>query len=252
MQDYQGTKFITIGDGDASVFWGHGWGQSHQSFLALCEPLKAMARHVLLDFSGFGESPPPPADWDTADYADHIAALIRAQTDEKVIWVGHSFGCRVGIQLAARHPDVVAGLFLIAGAGLKRKRPVLQALYFKARIAVYKILKRLIPFGLPEDWLRRKFGSADYNSAGAMKNIFIKVVNEDLSDVAREISCPVHLVYGENDTETPPEIGRRFATLIPNAELVVLKDQDHYSVLAAGRHQVTRHLKDFMEGLKQR
>lgn len=248
MQDFNGTKFTTIGDAGVPVFWGHGWGQSHASFLPLCEPLQNLGQHRLIDFKGFGQSDAPPEDWGTAEYADDIAAFIKAQTDQKIIWVGHSFGCRVGLQLAARHPELVSGLFLIAAAGLPRKRPLLKKLYFKTRIAAYKFLKKLIPFGLPEDWLKKRFGSADYNNAsGAVRKIFVRVVNEDLSEIAKTVSCPVQLVYGENDSETPVEIGQRFARLIPNADLIVLKNQDHYSVLGAGRHQVVRALKTFIE-----
>ncbi len=248
MDNFQGTKYLTMGEGDTPVFWGHGWGQSHGAFLDLCEPLKSMGQHKLIDFQGFGQSDTPPEDWGTADYADHIADLIRAQTQEKIIWVGHSFGCRVGLQLAARHPDLIAGLFLIAAAGLPRKRPFVKKLYFKARIALYKSLKKLIPLGLPESWLRKKFGSADYNTAsGAVRKIFVRVVNEDLSDIAKAVPCPVQLVYGEDDTQTPPEIGERLARFIPKSDLIVLKGQDHYSVLSNGRHQVVRALKTFIE-----
>lgn len=248
MDDFQGTKYITLGSGDKVLFWGHGWGQSHAAFHDLAVPLKTMGVHTLIDFPGFGESDTPPEDWGTADYADHIADFIRSHGPKKIIWVGHSFGCRVGLQLAARHPDLIAGLFLIAGAGLPRKRPLWQKLYFKLRIAAYKILKKLTPFGLPQDWLVRKFGSADYQNANqAIRKIFVRVVNEDLSDIARNISCPVQLIYGENDTETPPEIGKRLNTLIPNSELIVLQGQDHYSVLGTGRHQVVTALKTFIQ-----
>ena len=254
IKTFQGTKFVSFETDDSSidVFWGHGWGQDHTAFLNIIEPLKSLADHHVIDFPGFGDSNLPPDDWGTVEYADHIAALVRKETDKLIIWVGHSFGCRVGLQLAARHPELVQGMVLIAGAGLKRKRPLLQSLYFKLRIAAYKILKTLIPFGLPKAWLMKKFGSADYNSAGPMRQIFVKVVNEDLSDVAAKVTCPVHLVYGENDTETPPEIGQRLSKLIPNATLTVLQNQDHYSVLLQGRHQVTRILKTFIESLEQK
>ena len=257
MNNFQGTRFISLGNpsgeetsqSGAAVFWGHGWGQSHAAFLDLCEPLKNLGHHRIVDFPGFGESDLPPAEWGTAEYADHVANLIHIETDKPIIWVGHSFGGRVGLQLAARHPELVKGLFLIAAAGLPRKRPFWKKAYLKGRIALYKFLKKLVPFGLPERWLIKTFASADYKSAGPMRQIFVKVVNEDLSDVATDIACPVTLVYGENDSETPPEIGERLAKLIPNAELIVLNNQDHYSVLGQGRHQVTRLLKSFIERL---
>ena len=80
-----------------------------------------------------------------------------------------------------------------------------------------------------------------------MREILAKVVREDLTDVARQISCPVLLIYGGKDTETPPEIGERLAELIPNADLNVLDTQDHYSLLGDGRHQVAKRVRDFLQ-----
>jgi len=249
VQDFIGTKFIEKGDKDSPlVVWGHGWGQSHASFLDVCAPLEGIAKHVIVDFPAFGDSPMPPDIWGSREYADHMAAFIRARGNAPVIWVGHSFGCRVGLQLAVHHPDIIKGLFLIAGAGIPKKLSLHKSLYFKGRIKIYKLLKALIPFGLPESWLMKKFGSADYNNADpVLRKILVKVVNEDLSDIASSISCPVQLIYGEHDTETPPQIGETLSRLIPNAKLVVLKGQDHYSVLGSGRHQVTSLLKTFIK-----
>ncbi|MBL4804452.1 MAG: alpha/beta hydrolase [Alphaproteobacteria bacterium] len=229
------------------LFWGHGWGQSHRSLLPLAESLSQTGDHILVDFQGFGQSPAPEEAWDSGDYAEAMAKFIRAQTDKPIFWVGHSFGCRVGLELAARHPDLIAGLCLIAAAGLKRKRSPFKKAYFKARIMTYKALKKLIPFGLPEEWLMKKFASADYKNAGNMRQILVKVVNEDLSDVAQKVQCPTLLIFGENDDETPPEFGERYKSLIKDAELIVMDGFDHYTILSDARHQVAHKIKGFVE-----
>lgn len=261
MQVYKNTSaeihYETFGqDNGPDIIWTHGWGQDHAAFMPMAQTFERLAKHTLVDFPGFGDSPAPTEPWSTADYADAMATFIKAQTSGKVIWIGHSFGCRVGLQIAARHPDLIQGLFLIAGAGLPRKRPLHHRLSHTARVYLFKALKKLIPLGLNEDWLRGKFGSADYKNAGPMRDILVKTVNEDLSDIARTITCPVKLVYGEKDTQTPPEIGKRLHALINgsgvnNAEFIELEGLDHYTVLAAGRHQVAPLLKKFIEGLSQ-
>lgn len=241
-------RFETLGKKDAPVVvWAHGWGQSRQSFLPLAANLEPFARHIVLDLPGFGEAPLPAENWGTEDYADEAAAFIKKQIGGPVIWVGHSFGCRVGLQLASRHPELISGLCLIAGAGLKRKRPLHKKIYFKTRILVFKSLKKLIPLGLSEDWLKSKFGSRDYKNAGPLRGILVKVINEDLTAIARTVRCPVALIYGTEDTETPPEFGQRFKMLIPNSELTLLKGQDHYTVLGEGQHQIAPLLKRFIE-----
>ncbi len=241
--------FIRKGVHDGHVFiWAHGWGQSHASFLDMINSLPVSAEHYAVDLPGMGASPVPETVWDTEDYADIMAAFIKDKTTKPIIWVGHSFGCRVGIQIAAKYPHLIKGMALIAGAGLKRKRPVHTHLYIKAKIYAYKSMKQLVPLRLiSEAWLKSKFGSADFKSAGPMRAIFVKTVNEDLSIAASKVACPTLLIYGTNDTETPPEIGKRLAHLIPSSEMVSLDGQDHYSVLGKGRHQVVNLLNRFVK-----
>jgi pimeloyl-ACP methyl ester carboxylesterase len=168
-------------------------------------------------------------------------------TGKPLVWIGHSFGGRVGIQLASRHPGTIDRMMLVAAAGLPRQRSALEQAKLKGRIYGYKALKRLAPLaGVSQDQLRDRFGSADYKAAGAMREILINVVNEDLSEVASKIGCPVQLVYGARDSETPPDIGARLNRLIAGSELAVLDGLDHYSVLGDGRHQVAKRLKSLL------
>ena len=248
MDHFENLHFLKLGEGDPSVFWAHGWGQSHAAFLPWAEKFKASATQILLDFPGHGASPEPSEVWGTEDYADQAARLIRAQTDKPIIWIGHSFGCRVGLQLAIRHPDLIAGLFLIAGAGIPRKRPLWHKIYYGARVKLFKALKKLIPLGLSQEWLYTKFGSRDYKAVSeAMRGTFVRVVNEDLSTAAESITCPVQLVYGAQDTETPPELGEKLHTIIPSSELIILENFDHYSILSSGQHQIAPVLDGFIE-----
>ncbi len=229
--------------------WGHGWGQNRHSMAGLAQSLSGLGDHILVDFPGFGDTPKPQGAWTTADYADLAARLLRELSPgSAIVWVGHSFGGRVGIQLAARHPDLVSHLVLIAAAGLQRQRSLAEQVRLKGRIYTFKALKQLAPLvGMDVAKLRDRFGSSDYKAAGDMREILGNVVREDLTEQAAAITCPTRLIYGENDTETPPEIGRRLAALIKGSQLSVLPGQDHYTLLSTGRHQVARRIRDFVE-----
>ena len=168
-----------------------------------------------------------------------------------IVWIGHSFGGRIGIQLAARHPELLSGLVLIAAAGLRRQRSFSEQLRFRFRRAVYQTARRFAREGPQLDALRSKYGSSDYRSAGALRPIFVRVVSEDLTGQARQIQCPTLLIYGSADTETPPEIGKRYQALIPKSEMVQLDGFNHLSVLSEGRHQVALRIRQFLERLPQ-
>ena len=203
----------------------------------------------MLDLPGFGASPAPPDAWGTADYADAVAEWLAGLPARRRVWVAHSFGCRVGLQLAARHPEVVDGLFLIAAAGLPPRRSLAARVRIAARRWAFRLARRLTPEGPARDRLRERFGSADYRQAGALRPILVKAVNEDLSEVARAVRCPAVLVYGDRDSETPPEFGARLNAMMPQSRLVVLRGFDHWTVLTDGRHQIAQRLGEFLEEL---
>ncbi|MBL3677198.1 MAG: alpha/beta fold hydrolase [Alphaproteobacteria bacterium] len=218
--------------GDTDVVWAHGWGHARANLAPLAHSLAPLGQHTLLDLPGFGDSPAPPEPWGTADYARAVAAVLPGP----VVWVGHSFGGKVGLMLAARRPDLVRGLVLIASSGLKRR----GRLWVRAKIAAFKVTKRVCPWAAG-----RFFGSSDYKNAGPMRATFVRVVNEDLAAEAAAVRCPTLLLYGQGDTETPPEIGRRLAALIPRARLEILDGLDHYTVLTEGRHRIATRIKEF-------
>jgi pimeloyl-ACP methyl ester carboxylesterase len=229
------------------LVWGHGWGHTHAAMLPLAQATGRTAHSILLDFPGFGASPAPPAPWGTEDYANAVAEWLGGLPPRRRIWVGHSFGTRVGLQLAARHPSLIDGLFLIAAAGLPPRRTLPEAARIAVRRWAFRLARRLTPEGPARDRLRDRFGSADYRQAGALRPILVKAVNENLTNAARAVRCPALLVYGDRDAETPPEIGARLNALMPRSRLVVLRGFDHWSVLSDGRHQVAQLLGEFME-----
>src|SRR5690554_2050299 len=120
-------NYVQIGKGPApAVIFAHGWARTHRDFIPAAESLSGHMASLLVDLPGFGETPRPPEGWTTADYADHMAGFIREHVDGPIVYVGHSFGARVGLRLAVRHPELLSGLVLVAGAGLPTQRPALQ------------------------------------------------------------------------------------------------------------------------------
>jgi pimeloyl-ACP methyl ester carboxylesterase len=232
------------------LIWAHGWGHSHAALAPLAEALRQRADSWLVDLPGFGASPIPLGAWGTDDYADAMAEWLAGLPARRRVWVGHSFGCRVGLQLAARHPNSVDALFLIAAAGLPPRRSLWQLARRAPRRLAFKLARAATPEGPARDRLRERYGSSDYRAAGAMRPVLVKAVNEDLSEVARAVRCPVVLVHGESDSESPPEIATRLHALIPGSRLHLLRGFDHWTILSEGRHQVTHRLGELLESLR--
>ncbi len=228
------------------IIWAHGWGRSKADFTPFISALKNSANHYAIDFPGFGESSPPLNAWGTEDYMEITAKWLLSLPPAKRIWVGHSFGCRVGIQLAAKYPELINSMCLIGPAGLPYKLNPLQKIYLKLRIYIFKALKKI--FG-PKPWLMNFFGSADYKNAGPLRKTFVKVVSENLLQTAAKITCHTTLITGEKDTETPPYIAQKYDKVIKNSKVIILNGQDHYTVLGNGRHPILMQIKNMVKNV---
>ncbi|WP_417449069.1 alpha/beta fold hydrolase [Kordiimonas sp.] len=243
---------VTEGRDGQSLIWLHGWGMEHASLKRLASIFKASNKNVLYDQPGFGRTPKLRDGAGTEDYADDLARELEAVPGAPHILIGHSFGGRVAVQMAARHPTLVKAIVLIGGAGLQRRRSA----QFKIRAWVIRNIGRLARFSdalfrtrLRDVYVQR-FGSADYKNAGSLRPTFVRVVNEDLSRTAKAVRCPALLIYGSDDTEAPPEIGRRFESLIPIARFVEVPGFDHWDILGRGAYQCEALIRTFMDDLK--
>lgn len=211
----------------------HGWGGSIQSFAPVHAHLEKDFTVYSLDMPGFGDSPEPPVIWGTKEYAELVEKFLHQLNIEKPIIMGHSFGGRLTIRLAAK--QIAKKIILVDSAGIPPKRGM--GYYF--RVYRFKCLKGILSIpGLhlikPKvlDWYRNKYGSSDYKeTSGVMRGSFIQVVNEDLRPLLSEIKVPSLLVWGDNDTATPLSDGQLMEEKIPDSGLVVLKGTGHFSYL---------------------
>lgn len=176
----------------------HGWGRDSTDFAEILAGVAAVAP----DLPGFGSSPPPARAWGADDYARHLQPVMSRMHTPAVV-VGHSFGGRIAVCLAARFPDLVGGLVL-SGAPLVRVAPPARP----------RLTFRLIRWGhrcgLVSDErmeaVRRKYGSRDYRAArGVMREVFVRVVNESYETQLGTLAGSVDLIWGEDDREVPVE-----------------------------------------------
>jgi pimeloyl-ACP methyl ester carboxylesterase len=232
----------TWGAGPATVLALHGWRRTHDDFAPVFDRVdrdddghgEATLRPgvgpgvVAPDLFGFGATPPPPEAWGTAEYAEALRPLFDEPgvLADRVVVVGHSFGGRVALPLAALVPDridrlVLTGVPLLSRQG-RRARPA----------PAYRMGRRLHRLGLLSDErleaMKSKYGSPDYRAAqGVMRDVLVRTLAERYEDEMAAIGCPVDLVWGERDTEAPLDVAERAQGLFPMARLLVLPGVGH-------------------------
>lgn len=229
-------------DTGVPVVFAHGWGRDHKDFIPTAELLGNTAPIILLDLPGFGQSARPKGDWTTQDYAVAVRDFLSTEFGvTKFIWVGHSFGGRIGLRLAAMPDSPLEHLHIVGGAGIKRPQPLMKRIKGKWRSWQFKRQKALAKTDADLIALETQFGSPDYVNSRTLglRDIFIRTVEEDQTPHLAQISCPTTLLYGGKDTETPPALGRALERSIANATYVECPEFDHISILSRGRHQLT-------------
>lgn len=242
---------VEIGAKDGiPVVFGHGWARDHSDFMPVAELVASVARAILLDLPGFGESPRPDSTWSTEDYANAVKTHLEVMGISRFIWVGHSFGGRVGLRLATMSGNSIDHLFLVASAGVKRPVPILKRLKAKYRSWEFQRRKRSANSDEELKSLEAEYGSPDYVQSReiGLRDVFLETVKEDQSNQISAIGCPTTLIYGAHDTETPPDLGRLIHQRIPGSTLIICPEFDHHSILSRGRHQITTLLLEHIRG----
>ncbi len=217
-----------VGTNTPRVLALHGWGRTSSDFHSVLSGLDAIA----VDLPGFGASPPPPLPWGTGQYATATLAALKECATPAVV-VGHSFGGRVAVHLAADYPELVHALVLTGTPLLRLKQQRLKP------SRKFKLAKRLNALGLISDQKmeahRRRSGSSDYQAAvGVMRDVLVRSVNEEYRDQLAKITCPVELVWGQDDTAAPVEIAKEAASILgPRARLSILPGVGHDTLALA-------------------
>lgn len=232
------TKFVLL----------HGWGHSLLNFKPIAKMLSDYDCY-LIDLPGFGKSPVPETVLSISEYSSIIADFIKGikNKDDKIIVVGHSFGGRVAIDLAANYSGLINRIVLIAGAGLKKKVRIYKKIPIWSLQKIYSLVSKIFSsFGgnIEHTYIYKKVfnkvASDDYkNTKAIMRDIIKKTIKTSSLPLAKKISIPTILIYGENDKTTPPEFGKTFHDAITNSKLFILPVFNHNSILTDGKFQVS-------------
>jgi pimeloyl-ACP methyl ester carboxylesterase len=217
------------GEGPPRVLLLHGWRRTHAD---LAGDAGVLAAHgvasIALDLAGFGATPPPPVAMGAKGYAEDLEALLAelAGAAGPLVVVGHSFGGRVGVSLAARRPELVAGLVL---SGVPLVRSAMPAGRTSRRYQLVRAAARwhlVSPARLEAS--RRRHGSSDYRAAsGVMRDVLVATINESYEPELLGATCPVRLVWGALDATAPISVARAALEVRPDATLEALEGIGH-------------------------
>lgn len=207
----------------------HGWGLKGSTYSMTAQLFEKKGYRVFLpDLPGFGSEPLISSSMDLSDYVTFLKKFVEKKKIAKFFLIGHSFGGRIALKYTALHEDSVSKVIL-TGVPIVRhltwKKWIVYYLAFFGGavfkmfpLAVKRFLQKILYFMIGE-W--------DYYNAGPRKEVFKKIISEDLVQYAKKISIPVLLLWGKNDKLTPASDVAVIKKIIPQAQSVIVSNIGH-------------------------
>ncbi|MGC9666157.1 alpha/beta fold hydrolase [Planosporangium sp. 12N6] len=225
------------GDGPA-VLCVHTAGQSGVQWRHTTRELAALGYRVVVpDLPGHGRSEPAvggPVS-DLGGYAQWCQRLIRVLGLERPFVVGCSIGGKITLDLATRMGDDLSGAVAMAAeagtgtvsvSGLRRELEDVAAASRADR--TYLGTLAVVGSSLPPERAELIAQMHRREDPAVSTSDLIGWGTHDVRAKLPSISCPVHLVVGEDDLWLDPAKVRWAASQIPGARCTVLKGIGHY------------------------
>jgi len=194
---------------------------------------KFFAEAVTIDLPGHGDST-GEAESTVAAYAEWLAKEARNIDSGPVTLVGHSMGSLVALETAARNPDFVDHLVMIAtAASMPVHRDLLAAAGDNDPEAAAMVMKwslsRDAGFGRPKAWVGEITDAfVDTAKSGVLAKDFIACDSyTETIAMAERVQCPTLMLLGERDVMTKPPAAQPLGAALADARIVIVEGAGH-------------------------
>jgi pimeloyl-ACP methyl ester carboxylesterase len=219
----------------------HGFGSDRESQMSMMPWLAGKHFCIAPDLPGFGNNGLRNGEACNADfYVSELLEFADALGLRKFDLVGTSMGGALAAYFAAKHPDRVNKLILLAPAGLE---PTQKNYFMRGVDRGEKPLlirnegdfDRVVDLAFDRNpyvpWQFRRWyvDRAIRNQADTLEVIrgMDSFLLNGLANVLPNIQCPTLIVWGDRDLVIDPSLLKRFVNGIPNSKGVLINDGGH-------------------------
>jgi pimeloyl-ACP methyl ester carboxylesterase len=209
----------------------HGWQSRIQRWDQFKTEMEKNNWQVFLpQLPGFGNNRLTKS-WNLGDYLNWFDIYLRENKINSFCLLGHSFGGRLAIKYAAKHPQELKKLVLVNSAGLEKKLTFKKAIFWIAA-KLGKIFFCLPPFCLLKNgaqWLlyrlarERDYYQADDN----LKKTMTAVISENVEKELNKVNIVTLIVWGAKDRATPLKWATVLKSGIAKSKLLVYDNIKH-------------------------
>ena len=184
----------------------------------------------------------------------YVQKFIETRGYTGIHLLGNSLGGHVALLHALKHPEKIKSLTLTGSSGLFEngmgdsypKRGDYEYIKKKTQLTFYD------PAAATKELVDEVFEITN-NRIKVIKIIALakSAIRNNLGEEISQIKQPTLLIWGNNDTITPPFVGREFNRLIPNSELHFVDKCGHAPMMEVPA-EFNIILEGFLDKLKQK
>lgn len=227
----------------------HGAGGNHLYWPAEIRRL-AGYQVIAMDLPGHGKSA-GRGHQSIPAYADQVMKWLQAMYLPRAIFVGHSMGGAIALQLGLNYPEYVLGLGIVATSARLRVSP--QIMEETSHSTTYQnAIDHIIEWSFGSSSPDRLKELAAQRMAETRQAVlygdFLACQEFDLIDRLADIQIPALVICGQEDKMTPLRHVQFLADHLPQARLEIVPDAGHM-VMLEQPVQVAALLQDFLSSL---
>ena len=238
---------------------GGGWGGERDSGRLSPRHFTERYQVIAIDLPGFGDSSKPAASYDVGTQVERVAAFTQALNIQRLHIVGNSMGGHISALYAARYPEQVLSVGLLANAGVTapQKSQLIEILERgDANPLVVKNpedFERLLEFVFVEvPYLPTKVKQhlAEKGIANSAHNeqIFAQLINRylPLEPELPKIQAPTLVLWGEHDRALHVSSAEAMRPLLRKPTIVVMPNTGHAPMIERPT-QSAQHYQAFLD-----
>jgi pimeloyl-ACP methyl ester carboxylesterase len=234
----EGTVIEETGDGP-TVILIHGLGLNRHMWQWQAPALEARHRVIRYDLLGHGDSRQPPDPVFLSSFSEQLSTVMNGVGLDRAAIIGFSLGGMIVRRFVMDHPGRATALGILNSAH-DRTRAERDAIMKRVRQAATHGPAATIDAAL-ERWFTPSFAErrpdvldlvrqwVTANDPDIYPRVY-KVLAEGDAEIVEglgSIQCPALVMTGEEDFGNSPDMTRRMAESIPNAEAVILPGLRH-------------------------
>lgn len=226
---------MTVSRARPMVVFLHGFGSDSLSWTFNRPPIDAVADTTSFDLAGHGRAVGDHTGGSIDHLTDHVLEKLAAIRDRRVVLIGHSLGVGVALAAAARRPERVARLLLIAPIGLGAEIDggfLSEFAELADPTTARQLLSRLVwnPRQITDLMIEHILGRLEETGArGALSDLAARLVADQpgygaAADRVAELGLERTVIWGKDDRINPIDAARLSAF---GGEATILPDTGH-------------------------